>query len=101
MTTALLAQPAAVDEPASSTERPSLDRRLRLIEGQVRGLRRMLNDERHSEEVLIQLLATSRALDAIRLRVLSAHLCTDTFVDDGPTPARRRATVERLLRTMR
>ena len=101
MTTALLAEPAAVDEPCSSTERSDLDRRLRLIEGQVRGLRRMLNDERHSEEVLIQLLATSRALDAVRLRVLAAHLCTETPVDDDRTPARRLATVERLLRTMR
>ena len=101
MTTTLLTEPADLDEPCPSNERPDLDRRLRLLEGQVRGLRRMLNDGRHTEEVLIQLLAASRALDAIRLRVLATHLCTDTPDDDDRTPARRLATVERLLRTMR
>lgn len=45
---------------------PDLDRRLRLIEGQVAGLRHMLDAGRDCQAVLTQLRSVTCALDAAR-----------------------------------
>lgn len=55
-------------------EERSLDRRLSRIEGQVRGLRRMLAENRDCREVAIQFAAVSRALNKAALAYLVAHL---------------------------
>jgi DNA-binding FrmR family transcriptional regulator len=55
-------------------EERSLDRRLSRIEGQVRGLRRMLADNRDCRDVAIQFAAVSRALNKAALSYLVAHL---------------------------
>lgn len=90
---------APVDPPPRTDELVRLDRRLRLIEGQARGVRRMLEEGRSCEEVLAQLLATSRAIDAVRLRVVALQLCQADHPD--AVDARRLAELERLLRAAR
>jgi len=67
----------AVDQASTTDlekEERSLDRRLSRIEGQVRGLRRMLAEHRDCREVAIQFSAVSRALDKAALSYLVAHL---------------------------
>jgi DNA-binding FrmR family transcriptional regulator len=67
----------AVGRPSSTDleeEERSLDRRLSRIEGQVRGLRRMLAENRDCREVAIQFAAVSRALNKAALSYLVAHL---------------------------
>ena len=62
--------------------------RLRRIEGQVRGLQRMVDEERACVEVLTQIASVHEALRAVGSEVLRNHLhhCASTaFRTGGPT----------------
>jgi DNA-binding FrmR family transcriptional regulator len=47
--------------------------RLRRIEGQVRGIERMVNDDRYCIDVLTQISAIQAALDKVALGLLDGH----------------------------
>jgi DNA-binding FrmR family transcriptional regulator len=49
-------------------------RRLRRIEGQVRGLERMVEEETYCIDVLTQVAATTKALQAVAVQLLHEHL---------------------------
>lgn len=49
-------------------------RRLRRIEGQVRGIAAMIEDDRYCIDVLTQVSAATSALDAVALGLLHDHL---------------------------
>jgi DNA-binding FrmR family transcriptional regulator len=55
-------------------DKEALGRRLRRIEGQVRGIERMVEDDRYCMDVLTQISAVSKALDAVALEVLDEHV---------------------------
>jgi CsoR family transcriptional regulator, copper-sensing transcriptional repressor len=57
--------------------------RLRKVEGQVRGLQRMVSDGRDCEAILTQLMAARAALDKIALSVAGQHLdqCVGALLD--------------------
>jgi DNA-binding FrmR family transcriptional regulator len=59
--------------------------RLRRIEGQVRGLERMVEADAYCIDVLTQISAASRALQAVALQLLDAHLehCVRDAIDQG------------------
>ena len=59
--------------------------RLRRIEGQVRGLVRMVDEDAYCIDVLTQVSAASRALQAVALELLEAHLdtCVREAIDAG------------------
>ena len=48
--------------------------RLRRIEGQVRGLQRMVDEETYCIDVLTQVSAATRALESVALTLLEDHL---------------------------
>ncbi len=48
--------------------------RIRKIEGQVQGLRKMIEEERYCIEVLQQITAARRALESLALVILDAHI---------------------------
>jgi CsoR family transcriptional regulator, copper-sensing transcriptional repressor len=48
--------------------------RLRRIEGQVRGLQRMVEEDKYCIDVLTQVAAVTRALQAVSLGLLEDHL---------------------------
>jgi len=52
----------------------SMVKRLRRIEGQVRGLERMLADGRECDEVLTQLMAARSGLEQVSLHLLDHHV---------------------------
>lgn len=60
-------------------------RRLRRIEGQVRGLQRMVEEDTYCIDVLTQVSAASRALDAFALGLLDEHLhhCVREAISEG------------------
>ena len=64
-------------------------RRLRRIEGQVRGLQRMVASETYCIDVLTQVSAVNRALDAFALGLLDQHLahCVAAAVSAGGSEA--------------
>ena len=60
--------------PADVTD--DLIRRLRRIEGQVRGLQQMLADGRECRDIITQVSAASRAVDQVGFRLLAAGMAT-------------------------
>lgn len=79
--------------------------RLRRIEGQVRGLQRMVDDDTYCIDVLTQVAAVTKALQGVGLHLLDEHLqhCVAGATADHTrtTELVHEATkaVERLLRT--
>lgn len=59
--------------------------RLRRIEGQVRGVERMVGDGRYCIDVLTQLSAISESLRRVTLMVSQSHAkgCITRFVEEG------------------
>ena len=49
-------------------------KRLRRIEGQARGIQRMVEDEKYCIDILTQISATTRALQAVSIGLLEQHL---------------------------
>jgi DNA-binding FrmR family transcriptional regulator len=52
----------------------ALVKRLHRIEGQVRGVERMVVDERYCIDILTQIAAVSTALEAVALEILDDHV---------------------------
>jgi CsoR family transcriptional regulator, copper-sensing transcriptional repressor len=83
-------------------ERDDLLGRLRRIEGQVRGLQRMVEEERYCIDVVTQISSVRAALDKVALGLLDAHARTcmrDAPPDaEGDRVAELVGAVDRLLR---
>ena len=52
----------------------ALIKRLHRIEGQVRGIERMVEEERYCIDILTQIAATTTALESLALRLLDDHV---------------------------
>lgn len=81
-------------------------RRLRRIEGQVRGLERMITEDAACIDVLTQIGSATKALQAVGLGLLDEHLhhCVHIAAGESPTAGDAAvqeavAAVERLLRS--
>lgn len=81
-------------------------KRLRRIEGQVRGITRMVEDDTYCIDVLTQVSAVTRALQAVAVQLIGDHLghCVhDAIAAGGPDAddkiAEARAAIERLVRS--
>jgi DNA-binding FrmR family transcriptional regulator len=80
-------------------------KRLRRVEGQVRGLQRMVEEDSYCIDVLTQISAVNRALQAVALELLDDHLshCVAEALSAGGTDARDKvaeasAAIARLVR---
>ena len=60
-------------------------KRLRRIEGQVRGLQRMIEDDTYCIDILTQVSAVTKALEALALQLLDEHLrhCVSAAIQAG------------------
>ncbi len=60
-------------------------KRLRRIEGQVRGLQRMVEEDKYCIDILTQVSAATRALEAVALGLLEEHLghCVAQAIAEG------------------
>ena len=74
------------------TQQQSLVTRLNRIEGQIRGIRRMVQEPRLCIEILQQLAAAEAALNRISLAVFKHHVdsCVPEGVAIGPDETRKR-----------
>ena len=61
-------------ERGYSDKKDAVQKRLRRIEGQVRGLQRMVDEDTYCIDVLTQISATTKALQAVALELLEDHL---------------------------
>ncbi|MDQ6840653.1 MAG: metal-sensitive transcriptional regulator [Actinomycetota bacterium] len=87
-------------------KKDSVQRRLRRIEGQVRGLQRMVEEEAYCIDVLTQISASTKALQAVALELLGEHLAhcvRDAVTSGGPEADEKigeaRDAIERLVRS--
>jgi CsoR family transcriptional regulator, copper-sensing transcriptional repressor len=86
-----------------SATRDQLQNRLRRIEGQVRGVERMVEDDRYCIDILTQISAIQAALDKVALGLLddhARHCVIGGASDDSPEELTNElmAAVARLMR---
>jgi len=80
--------------------------RLRRIEGQVRGLQRMIDEDEYCIDILTQISAATKALQAVALGLLEEHIghCVAQAVAEGDDSAAGKvreasAAIARLVRS--
>jgi DNA-binding FrmR family transcriptional regulator len=66
-------------------DKAALERRMKRIEGQVRGIGKMIEEDRYCIDVLTQISAVSSALENVALELLDDHLghCVADAVKGG------------------
>jgi len=79
------ARPAHPVVSRSQAEAAVLSKRLNRIEGQVRGIGRMIDDDRYCIDILTQVSAVQSALDALARKLLEHHLhgCVTQAIASG------------------
>jgi DNA-binding FrmR family transcriptional regulator len=89
--------------PGYKSHKAQVQSRMRRIEGQVRGVKKMVDEDRYCIDVLTQVGAVKAALDAVALLLLQDHTehCVVDAVraGDGSTKVRElNEAVERLVK---
>ncbi|MEJ8278118.1 metal-sensitive transcriptional regulator [Pseudonocardia spirodelae] len=81
-------------------------KRMRRIEGQVRGITRMIESDKYCIDVLTQVAAVNKALEAVALGLLDEHLkhcVADAAAEGGPVAEEKiseaSAAIARLVRS--
>ncbi len=76
------------------TEKDQLLRRLRRVEGQIRGLQSMVDTDTYCIDVLTQVSAATKALQAVALHLLDSHLahCVQDAIAGGGEEADAKIT---------
>jgi CsoR family transcriptional regulator, copper-sensing transcriptional repressor len=90
-------------QPGYHDRKDEVQARLRRIEGQVRGLQRLVDDETYCIDVLTQIAAATKALQGVAVTLLDEHVrhCV-THAAAGESDAmvtEATAAIKRLLRT--
>ena len=92
--------------PGYADDKQAVLKRLRRIEGQVRGLQRMVEEDRYCINILEQVSAVSKALQSVAIELLDDHLAhcvTDAAkaggVDAAVKMAEASAAIARLVRS--
>ncbi len=69
----------------SEEEKNKLTTRLKKIEGQVRGIIKMVDNDAYCPEILIQVLAINNALNSFNKELLSCHIrnCVKADIENG------------------
>ncbi len=98
--------PAHHHPPGYASHKRDVQARLRKIEGQVRGLQRMVENDTYCIDVLTQISSVTRALQAVSVALLSDHMhhcVVDAVAAGGPGGTARvdeaMKAVERLVRS--
>jgi DNA-binding FrmR family transcriptional regulator len=89
-----------------STDKDKVLSRLRRIEGQIRGLQRMVDEDQYCIDVLTQISAATKALQSVALELLEDHLehCVSDALSTGGAEAQLKvkeasAAIGRLVRS--
>lgn len=93
-------------ERGYSSSKTDYAKRLRRIEGQVRGVAKMIEDDKYCIDVLTQISAVNSALQSVALGLLDEHLghCVSHAVAEGGDEAERKlaeasAAIARLVKS--
>jgi DNA-binding FrmR family transcriptional regulator len=92
--------------PGYSDDKEAVLNRLRRIEGQIRGLQRMVDEDTYCIDVLTQISAATKALESVALGLLDGHLAhcvREAVATGGPEAdakvAEASAAIARLVRS--
>lgn len=92
--------------PAYHDSKDEVLKRLRRVEGQIRGLQRMVDEDTYCIDVLTQVSAATRALQSVAVNLLDQHLrhCVADAISKGDDVADARLTeatqaIDRLVRS--
>ncbi|MGK4584050.1 metal-sensitive transcriptional regulator [Kitasatospora sp. HPMI-4] len=94
------------EQHSYSNHKDDVLKRLRRIEGQIRGLQRMVEQDTYCIDVLTQVSASTRALQSFALQMLEEHLahCVSNAINAGGDEAALKlkeanAAIARLVRS--
>ncbi len=92
----------AAPAPREGSASPDLLPRLARIEGQIRGVSRMVEERRWCPDILVQLTAVEAALARVKESLLSSHLdhCVARILESGD-PAEKRAAVAEVVESLK
>jgi len=84
-------------------DREAIGKRLRRIEGQVRGIEKMVDEDRYCIDILTQVGAAMTALENVGLKILDEHVnhCVADALASGDEAAARAKTDELLAAVQR
>ena len=73
------------EKPRTLEDKKRIIRRLKIVEGQIRGIIKMIEEDRYCDDVLTQISASNKSLKSIGNELLNIHLKTcvvDNIKDD-------------------
>lgn len=93
-------------EPGYLSRKDDYLKRLRRIEGQARGLQRMIEEDRYCIDILTQVAAITKALQSVSLGLLDEHLSHCVLQaavagDDGETEEKLHEASQAIARLVR
>lgn len=60
----------------TAEEKKKITKRLNIIEGQIKGIKQMVEDDRYCNDILIQVSAINKSLKSLGNEILKSHLST-------------------------
>ena len=93
-------------QPGYTEHKEAVQKRLKRIEGQIRGIQGMVDDDRYCINILEQIAAATKALQSVAIELLDDHLahCVAAAVREGGDAATEKvaeasAAIARLVRS--
>ena len=93
-------------QPGYTEHKEAVQKRLKRIEGQIRGIQGMVDDDRYCINILEQIAAATKALQSVAIELLNDHLahCVAEAVREGGDAATEKvaeasAAIARLVRS--
>lgn len=62
-------------------EKKKITKRLNIIEGQIKGIKQMISDDRYCADILIQISAINKSLKSLGNEIMKSHLSTCVVED--------------------
>lgn len=86
----------------SKTDKDAIIKRLRRIEGQVKGIQKMINEEKYCVDILIQIAAIRSAIDKVGGIMLENHVkgCVKNTMDNSDDILEKDRVIDELVNTM-
>ncbi|WP_277678580.1 metal-sensing transcriptional repressor [Gracilibacillus dipsosauri] len=86
-------------KPRTKDEKQKVINRLKRIEGQVRGIQKMVEEDRYCVDILVQISAIQSALKNVGFSVTERHLnhCVSDAIEQGDG----KATIDELMSVMK
>ncbi len=78
-------------------QKKDLSDRLKRIEGQIRGIQKMMDEDRPCEDVITQLMAARAALDKVGISLITTHVQECAFLKPGEATGDETKSLERAL----